>query len=221
MGIKEESVREEDTSESIESISEAKKRTKRDNKHSKPTTMKAVRNVNKTVSVNKGAKSLVAKKSVRPTKVFAQQQKEKLNFKGTLNSNLGFTEKDSAGQSNIFAVEPSVYMQSKSDGASSAATLLTVLGVGAGFGLVASLLLLKQEAPVDSDLTYLFDSGKTLSSYEQKFTPPKPAIVKSITAVVEAAAPSVSEAPVEEASAPIEEASAPIEEATEAPSLTE
>mmetsp|Transcript_4153 Transcript_4153/g.10665 ORF Transcript_4153/g.10665 Transcript_4153/m.10665 type:complete len:143 (+) Transcript_4153:82-510(+) len=81
---------------------------------------------------------------------------------------LGFYEKDSAGQSNIFAVEPSVYVQSKSDGGNSAIGLLVGLLV---FGGVGALVTAKLNKPVevDADLTYLLESGKSVSMYEQRF----------------------------------------------------
>merc|ERR1711924_350036 len=102
--------------------------------------------------------------------------------------NLGFTEKDSAGQSNIFAVEPNVYVQSKSEN-TVAVFGVTALAFAAAFGLGYTLIV-KEESAVDPDLTFLYESGLTLSSYESKFAPPKPA-PKIVEAVVVAPPPAL------------------------------
>merc|ERR1712115_126418 len=68
----------------------------------------------------------------------------------TFRQNLGFTEKDSAGQSNIFAVEPNVYVQSKSEN-TVAVFAVTALGFAAAFGLGYTLIA-KEESAVDPDL---------------------------------------------------------------------
>merc|ERR1712176_1009129 len=111
--------------------------------------------------------------------------------------NLGYTEKDSAGQSNIFAVEPRVYMQGS--GENTALVFgVTFIGFAAAFGLGYTLFTENSEN-VDPDLTYLLESGETLSSYEKKFAPPKPAPVMKMVAVeapVVEAAPAAEEAPV-------------------------
>merc|ERR1712157_212321 len=127
----------------------------------------------------------------------------------TFRQNLGFTEKDSAGQSNIFAVEPNVYVQSKSEN-TVAVFAVTALGFAAAFGLGYTLIA-KEESAVDPDLTFLYESGLTLSSYEKKFAPP-PKIVQAVVeapapAVVEEAAPAPAEAPAPQAA--VEEPAAP------------
>merc|ERR1711924_553527 len=123
--------------------------------------------------------------------------------------NLGFTEKDSAGQSNIFAVEPNVYVQSKSEN-TVAVFGVTALALAAAFGLGYTLIV-KEESAVDPDLTFLYESGLTLSSYESKFAPP-PKLVQAVVeapapAVVEEAAPAPAEAPAPQAA--VEELAAP------------
>merc|ERR1712188_16551 len=107
----------------------------------------------------------------------------------TFRQNLGFTEKDSAGQSNIFAVEPNVYVQSKSEN-TVAVFAVTAVGFAAAFGLGYTLIA-KEESAVDPDLTFLYESGLTLSSYESKFAPPKPKIIE---AAVVAPPPALEEA---------------------------
>ena len=106
--------------------------------------------------------------------------------------NLGFTERDSAGQSNIFAVEPQVYLQK---GENSALVFgVTFVGVVAALGLGYTLIA-EKEAQVDADLAFLEESGLTMSSFEKKFAPPPPpAPVKVV--VQEAPAPAIEEAPV-------------------------
>uniref|UniRef100_A0A7S2Z1Z1 Uncharacterized protein n=1 Tax=Chloropicon laureae TaxID=464258 RepID=A0A7S2Z1Z1_9CHLO len=117
---------------------------------------------------------------------------------------LGFTEKDSAGQSNIFAVEPRVYVQGEENTALVLA--ISVVGLVAAGGLGYTLIS-EKEAEVDTDLAYLFESGETLAQYQKKFAPPKPAPVAVPVAVeappvqVEAAAPAVA---VEATEAPME-----------------
>merc|ERR1740138_197835 len=105
--------------------------------------------------------------------------------------NLGFTEKDSAGQSNIFAVEPNVYVQSKTEN-TVAVFGVTAVALAAAFGLGYTLIV-KEESAVDPDLTFLYESGLTLSSYESKFAAPKPA-PKIVEAVVVAPPPALEEA---------------------------
>lgn len=115
--------------------------------------------------------------------------------------NLGYTEKDSAGQANIFAVEPQVYMQG-SDENTALVFGVTALGMAAAFGLGYTLVTNKIDQ-VDEDLTYLMESGQTLSSYQNKFAPPPPPPPAPVVrAVVEAPAPAVEE---EAAPAPVAE----------------
>ena len=80
--------------------------------------------------------------------------------------NLGFTERDSAGQSNIFAVEPQVYL---SQGENNALVFgVTFVGVVAALGLGYTLIA-EKEAQVDADLAFLEESGLTMSSFETKW----------------------------------------------------
>ena len=101
-----------------------------------------------------------------------------------MRQSLGFTEKDSAGQSNIFAVEPQVYLQG-GDENTALVFGVTAMGLAAAFGLGYTLIMQK-EAQVDEDLSYLYESGQTLSSFEKKFAPPPPpppAVVKAVAEV--------------------------------------
>ncbi|QDZ19536.1 hypothetical protein HOP50_03g20540 [Chloropicon primus] len=94
--------------------------------------------------------------------------------------NLGYTEKDSAGQANIFAVEPQVYLQK--DENTALVFGVTAVGLAAAFGLGYTLIN-NQLSQVDEDLTYLNESGATLSSYKTKFAPPPPPppVVKAVS----------------------------------------
>lgn len=72
-------------------------------------------------------------------------------FTGSTNASRGYTEEDSAGQSNIFAVEPKQYVagSQRDDGANSNQTALIAAGVGIGI-LVLGLLALRGEKPASS-----------------------------------------------------------------------
>lgn len=97
----------------------------------------------------------------------------KLSFKSNDRAGLGFTESDSAGQTNIFAVEPKSYVQgSKNDGTSDAqdstqggAAIAGTVAVGA---VVAGLILLSGGDP---DVVSGPEAGlKPLSEYASQFT---------------------------------------------------
>eukprot|EP00892_Ulva_mutabilis_P011833 jgi/Ulvmu1/9021/UM005_0112.1 len=62
------------------------------------------------------------------------EEADKISFKPNNNAALGFTEDDSAGQSNIFAVEPKTYVQSQKPDSNSNATLL-IGGIAAAFAV--------------------------------------------------------------------------------------
>ena len=138
------------------------------------------------------------------------KQKTYTNSTESFRQNLGYTEKDSAGQSNIFAVEPQVYVQGKGEN-TVASLAVTVIAFAGAFGLGYTLIA-REKSVVDPDLTFLYESGQTLSSYEKKFAPPPPA-PKIVQAVVEAPAPAVEEAPAPEAPAPVAPAPVAVEEA--------
>ena len=96
----------------------------------------------------------------------------KLSFKSNDRAGLGFTESDSAGQTNIFAVEPKSYVQgSKNDGTSDAqdstqggAAIAGTVAVGA---VVAGLILLSGGDP---DVVSGPEAGlKPLSEYASQF----------------------------------------------------
>ncbi|KAJ3675512.1 hypothetical protein LUZ60_004554 [Juncus effusus] len=106
----------------------------------------------------------------------------------------GYIEKDTAGQTNIYSVEPTVYvaesaLSSGTAGTSSEGTENTA-AVAAGFALIsiaaASSILLqvsKNQVPVDPVVQY---TGPPLSYYITKFKP-----VQFVEASVPQAAPSV------------------------------
>merc|ERR1712087_821192 len=148
-------------------------------------------------NVNTTSKALGRKLAAAPASrvVTKAKQKTYTNSTESFRQNLGYTEKDSAGQSNIFAVEPQVYVQGKGEN-TFAVLAVTALSLVGAFGLGYTLIV-KEESAVDPDLTFLFESGQTLSSYEKKFAPPPPP--KVVQAVVEAPAPAI-----EDAAAPVE-----------------
>lgn len=90
----------------------------------------------------------------------------------------GYVEKDTAGQTNIYAVEPTVYVSesaisSNTVGDSSSGseqTLIVAGGLALGLLLGAALVLqgVNTSSPLSSSESY---SGPTLSYYIQKFTP--------------------------------------------------
>ena len=85
---------------------------------------------------------------------------------------LGFTESDSAGQTNIFAVEPKAYVAGSSndktsDAGSSTAGAAAIAGTFAVGAVVGGLLLVKDVAPIleNYPTEYL-----TLAEYKSEFT---------------------------------------------------
>ena len=84
---------------------------------------------------------------------------------------LGFTESDSAGQTNIFAVEPKSYVAGSSrdeteDAGNSTVGAAAIAGTVAAGAFVAGLLLLKDSTDVDLGPTGDF---LTLSQYKAQF----------------------------------------------------
>eukprot|EP00475_Leptophrys_vorax_P025266 TRINITY_DN35346_c0_g1_i1.p1 TRINITY_DN35346_c0_g1~~TRINITY_DN35346_c0_g1_i1.p1 ORF type:complete len:152 (+),score=12.68 TRINITY_DN35346_c0_g1_i1:90-545(+) len=85
----------------------------------------------------------------------------------------GYIEKDTAGQENIYAVEPTIYVaesvfSSGSKGSNEgSAVVVNILGaVAALAGAVAALIALNSSGPAAPDAAY---SGPPLSSYIAKF----------------------------------------------------
>lgn len=72
-------------------------------------------------------------------------------FTGNSNAARGYTEEDSAGQSNIFAVEPKQYVagSQRDEGANSNTIALVAAGLGISI-LVVGLIALKGEKPASS-----------------------------------------------------------------------
>ncbi|XP_065868893.1 protein MAINTENANCE OF PSII UNDER HIGH LIGHT 1 [Euphorbia lathyris] len=109
----------------------------------------------------------------------------------------GYVEKDTAGQNNIYSVEPAVYISesavssgtagSSSDGAENTA------GVAAFLALIAvaaasSILIQVGKSPVNVQTSELY-SGPSLSYYINKFKPPE--IVEAAVPIATESAPSV------------------------------
>lgn len=107
----------------------------------------------------------------------------------TIMQALGFTESDSAGQTNIFAVEPKSYVQgSQSDATSAAGTSTTggaaIAGSVAVGAVVAGLILLNG----DSDVADGPEAGlRSLTAYKNQFAGEIVAQAPAPVAVVEAA----------------------------------
>ena len=84
---------------------------------------------------------------------------------------LGFTESDSAGQTNIFAVEPKTYVagstaDATAAGANSTYGAAAVAGTFAVGAVIAGLLLVKDASTIDLGPTGDF---KTLTEYQAQF----------------------------------------------------
>jgi hypothetical protein len=102
---------------------------------------------------------------------------------------LGFTDNDSAGQTNIFAVEPKSYVQgSQSDGTSDAQTSTqggAAIGGTVAVGvIVAGIILLNGDSGVNTTVSGPEAGLKPLSEYAAQFT-------SEIAAAAPVAAPSV------------------------------
>ncbi|MBA0781135.1 hypothetical protein Gotri_002090 [Gossypium trilobum] len=105
----------------------------------------------------------------------------------------GYVEKDTAGQTNIYSIEPAVYVAesaiSSGTAGSSADGTENTAAVAAGFALIfvaaASSIVLQvgKNSPPVKTAEY---TGPTLSYYINKFKPPE---------IIQAAAPSVTETP--------------------------
>ncbi|GKU91397.1 hypothetical protein SLEP1_g5278 [Rubroshorea leprosula] len=104
----------------------------------------------------------------------------------------GYVEKDTAGQTNIYSVEPAVYVAesaiSSGNAGSSAAGAENTIAVTAGLALIsiaaASSILLQVGKNQPAGVQTTEYTGPSLSYYINKFKPPE---------IIEAAAPSVRE----------------------------
>ena len=76
---------------------------------------------------------------------------------------------DSAGQSNIFAVEPKTYVAGSSADKTDTSVANKYVAVGAGMALALGLLVARFSAPVD----YSYDNPRTLTEYVQLFAADK------------------------------------------------
>lgn len=107
----------------------------------------------------------------------------------------GYVEKDTAGQTNIYSVEPAVYISESAISSGTAGdssegseqTIAAAVGLALGLIFGAGIVLQKvgNNMPVESNVAY---SGPSLSFYVQKF--------KSSAAEVEAPAPELTIIPV-------------------------
>jgi hypothetical protein len=97
-----------------------------------------------------------------------EQDKQKLDFKPNTRSGVGYLDEDSAGQTNIFAVEPATYIKGSTRDTTSGTTLLVGGGAAAIAGLVLAAGLIGggnggQSTPADEGL-------QSLSQYSQQFS---------------------------------------------------
>ncbi|KAI3423813.1 hypothetical protein D9Q98_009649 [Chlorella vulgaris] len=107
-----------------------------------------------------------------------EEEKKALDFTSNKNSALGFTESDSAGQTNIFAVEPKTYVAgSSADGTSSGSqttiAVASVAALGAAAAVVAGLVA--NSGPNDLSSLAPEEGLKSLSEYSQLFASQAPA----------------------------------------------
>lgn len=97
----------------------------------------------------------------------------KLSFKSNSRSAVGYTEEDSAGQTNIFAVEPKQYVQGSSrdttaDAAAQQANLITTAALVGAAVLILGVASNSQNS--DAGPSNSGESFASLSSYSQEFS---------------------------------------------------
>ncbi|BDA43445.1 hypothetical protein COCOBI_04-4570 [Coccomyxa sp. Obi] len=110
----------------------------------------------------------------------AEEEKVGLSFSANRNAARGYTEEDSAGQSNIFAVEPKQYVAGSSrdtgENSNNAALLAGAVGVGI---LAVGLLALRGTQPNTAvavqQLQKEAANYRSLSSYKEQFASAAPA----------------------------------------------
>eukprot|EP00193_Tetraselmis_chui_P008209 CAMPEP_0177765616 /NCGR_PEP_ID=MMETSP0491_2-20121128/8086_1 /TAXON_ID=63592 /ORGANISM="Tetraselmis chuii, Strain PLY429" /LENGTH=146 /DNA_ID=CAMNT_0019281975 /DNA_START=74 /DNA_END=514 /DNA_ORIENTATION=- len=95
-----------------------------------------------------------------------EENKPSLSFKANDRAALGFTEQDSAGQTNIFAVEPKTYVEGSSadDGSNSSLYALGAFMFSAT--ILAGGVTILSDNSVNNDLA----AFKNLSEYQAEFT---------------------------------------------------
>ncbi|KAL4421479.1 hypothetical protein ABPG75_010770 [Micractinium tetrahymenae] len=109
----------------------------------------------------------------RLQRCYAADDDKKLDFSSNKRSALGFTENDSAGQTNIFAVEPKSYVAGSSADTTSSGSQATLLIAGVAAVAAAAAVaggLLGNSGP--TELASLAPSAdvKTLSAYAAEFS---------------------------------------------------
>ncbi|GJP39949.1 hypothetical protein CLOM_g24265 [Closterium sp. NIES-68] len=98
-----------------------------------------------------------------PAVVSIPQRRVSVRAERLGNDYTGYVEKDTAGQENIYAVEPTIYVGNSG----SSGVVLNVVGAAAALaGAVAVLFALGSSAPAPQEETY---SGPPLSTYVRKF----------------------------------------------------
>ncbi|KAL4432223.1 hypothetical protein ABPG77_005985 [Micractinium sp. CCAP 211/92] len=110
--------------------------------------------------------------SRRLQRCYAADEEKKLDFSGNKRAALGFTENDSAGQTNIFAVEPKSYVAGSSadNTAQGGQTTLLVAGVVAvAAAAVVAGGLLGNSGPTELAALAPSDDVKSLSAYAAQF----------------------------------------------------
>ncbi|EFN54658.1 expressed protein [Chlorella variabilis] len=102
----------------------------------------------------------------------ADNEEQKLDFTSNKRAALGFTESDSAGQTNVFAVEPKVYVAGSTADTTSAGNQATIFIAGvAALAAAAAVVggLLANTGPSALDALVPAEDVKTLTAYSKLF----------------------------------------------------
>lgn len=97
---------------------------------------------------------------------------QRLSFEANKRAALGYTQEDSAGQTNIFAVEPKKYIQRGIDDQTSGSTSNLVIAVSA-FAVGAAILtfgIFVNRNDSDSPIAEELGQFKTLTEYSREFS---------------------------------------------------
>ncbi|KAK9805221.1 hypothetical protein WJX72_006918 [[Myrmecia] bisecta] len=102
----------------------------------------------------------------------AKEDNKGLSFKSNSRAALGYLEEDSAGQTNIFAVEPKQYVQGGSRDPTQGTQGLALVGVAGAFavGAIALGLVLTGGKDAGSPIADVDGDFLTLSQYKAKFS---------------------------------------------------
>ncbi len=128
-----------------------------------------------------------------PARAAADGPERKLDFGANRNAGVGFVESDSAGQTNVFAVEPKQYVAGgKADetrGEANDTTAVAAVAGTFGMGIVVAGLLLTS-GPTTLEAAAPAGDARALSSYAAQFS-------AELAPAAPAAAPALADAPAE------------------------